>query len=48
MVAISGFLQWFFLGLLVTLTAVSGVIALYIVVRLVENPRRQANRNATR
>lgn len=40
MLAISGFLQWFFLGVLVAMTAVSGLIAVYIVARLIQNPSR--------
>jgi hypothetical protein len=38
--AISGFLQWFFLGVLVTMTAAAGLIGVYIVARLIKNPSR--------
>lgn len=34
------FMQWFFLGVLVALTAASGVIALAIVTNLARNPKR--------
>lgn len=39
MIAMS-FMQWFFLGVLVALTAVSGIIALAVVTNLARNPRR--------
>lgn len=38
--AISGFLQWFFLSVLVSMTAAAGVFGVYIVARLIKNPTR--------
>jgi len=38
--AISGFLQWFFLSVLVGMTAAAGVFGVYIVARLIKNPTR--------
>jgi hypothetical protein len=40
MLAISGFLQWFFLSVLVLMTLGAGVMGVFIVARLIENPRR--------
>lgn len=38
--AISGFLQWFFLSVLIGMTAAAGAIGVYIVARLIKNPAR--------
>jgi len=38
--AISGFLQWFFLSVLVGMTAAAGVFAIYMIARLIKNPSR--------
>ena len=40
MLAISGFLQWFFLSVLVLMTAGAGVFAIYMIARLIKNPAR--------
>ena len=40
MLAIQGFLEWFFLGLLVVLVGAVGLFALYLVAQLLRNPAR--------
>jgi len=40
MLAIRGFLEWFFLGLLVVLVGAVGLFALYLVAQLFRNPAR--------
>jgi tetrahydromethanopterin S-methyltransferase subunit B len=42
--AIQGFLEWFFVGLLVALVGVVGLFALYLVAQLVRNPGRAPKR----
>jgi len=42
--AIQGFLEWFFVGLLVALVGVVGLFALYLVAQLVRNPGRKPKR----
>jgi hypothetical protein len=39
MLATFGFMEWFFLVLLVGLTAAAGLVGVYVVARLVQNPR---------
>ncbi|MEO8476819.1 MAG: hypothetical protein ABI572_07175 [Actinomycetota bacterium] len=41
MLAIQGFLEWFFVGLLVTLVGIVGLFALYLAAQLVRNPARE-------
>lgn len=41
MIGISGFLEWFFAGLLTLLVAVVGLFALFLFVQLFRNPGRQ-------
>jgi hypothetical protein len=40
-VAIQGFLEWFFAGLLAILVAAVGLFALFVGVQLFRNPARQ-------
>ncbi|HEY7666668.1 MAG TPA: hypothetical protein VIE12_00945 [Actinomycetota bacterium] len=40
MLAISGFLEWFFAGLLTLLVGVVGLFALFLFVQLFRNPGR--------
>ena len=40
MLATFGFMEWFFIALLVGLTAGSGLVAIYIVSNLRKNPSR--------
>jgi hypothetical protein len=40
MLAISGFLQWFFLVVLVLMTVGAGAMGVYIIARLIQNPSR--------
>jgi len=40
MLATFAFMEWFFLVLLVGLTAASGLVAVYVVARLIKNPAR--------
>ena len=40
MLAIHGFLEWFFAGLLTTLVGAVGLFALYVFVQLFRNPGR--------
>ncbi len=40
MLAISGFLEWFFVGLLTLLVGVVGLFALFLFVQLFRNPGR--------
>ena len=40
MVAIHGFLEWFFAGMLASLVGVVGLFALYVFVQLFRNPGR--------
>ena len=40
MLAISGFLEWFFAGLLTVLVGVVGLFALFLFVQLFRNPGR--------
>lgn len=40
MLAISGFLEWFFAGLLTALVGIVGLFALYVFVQLFRNPGR--------
>jgi threonine/homoserine/homoserine lactone efflux protein len=41
---LSGFLQYFFVGLLVVLVGVVGIFFLFLVAQLVRNPARRAGR----
>jgi hypothetical protein len=45
--AIQGFLEWFFVGLLVALVGVVGLFALYLATQLLRNPGRQPKRRRT-
>lgn len=40
MLASFGFMEWFFIVLLVGLTAGAGFVAAYIIARLIQNPSR--------
>lgn len=40
MIAISGFLEWFFAGLLASLVGAVGLFALFVFVQLFRNPGR--------
>jgi hypothetical protein len=40
-IAISGFLEWFFAGLLTLLVGLVGLFALFLFVQLFRNPGRQ-------
>jgi len=40
MLAAFAFLEWFFIALLVGLTAGAGLVGVYVVARLVKNPSR--------
>lgn len=40
MLATFGFMEWFFLVLLVGLTAASGLVGVYVVASLIKNPAR--------
>ena len=42
MLAISGFLEWFFLGLLMLLVATVSIFALYAAIQFFRNPGRSA------
>ena len=44
MLAIQGFLEWFFVGLLVALVGIVGLFALYVVAQPFRNPGRQPKR----
>jgi hypothetical protein len=44
--AIQGFLEWFFVGLLVSLLGAVGLFALFVLVQLVRNPGRQPRRHS--
>ena len=44
MLAIQGFLEWFFVGLLVALVGIVGLFALYLAAQLLRNPGRQPKR----
>jgi hypothetical protein len=43
-VAISGFLEWFFAGLLTALVGAVGLFALFVFVQLFRNPGRRPRR----
>jgi hypothetical protein len=43
-VAISGFLEWFFAGLLTMLVGAVGLCAIFVFVQLFRNPGRQPRR----
>jgi hypothetical protein len=45
--AIQGFLEWFFVGLLVALVGVVGLFFLYLAAQLVRNPGRAPRRRRT-
>lgn len=40
MLAISGFLEWFFVGLLMALVGIVGLFAVFVFVQLFRNPGR--------
>ena len=40
-VAISGFLEWFFVGLLAALVGATGLFALFVATQLFRNPGRR-------
>jgi hypothetical protein len=42
MVAVSGFLEWFFLGLLTLLVGAVGVFGLFVAIQFFRNPGRSA------
>ncbi len=42
MVAISGFLEWIFVGMLAVLTGIVGLFALYAALQLFRNPGRRS------
>lgn len=44
LLAIQGFLEWFFVGLLVALVGVVGLFFLYLVAQLLRNPGRPPRR----
>jgi hypothetical protein len=45
MLAIQGFLEWFFVGLLAALVGIVGLFALYLAAQLVRNPGRHPKRH---
>jgi hypothetical protein len=45
-IAIQGFLEWFFVGLLVSLLGVVGLFTLYAASQVVRNPGRSVRRRS--
>jgi hypothetical protein len=44
MLAIHGFLEWFFAGMLASLVGVVGLFSLFVFVQMFRNPGRTGNR----
>ena len=47
MLAIQGFLEWFFVGLLVALLGVVGLFSIYAASQVVRNPGRSPRRRSS-